>query len=100
MNVTRNVVLDLIPLYAANELSEDSRRIVEDFLKTDPELAALVKKMAANGLRGTPPAPTSRDTELRAFAQTKKIMLVRNVIWVLAALLFATILFFFWGRAQ
>jgi len=100
MNVTRNVVLDLIPLYAANELSEDSRRIVEDFLKTDPELAALVKKMAANGLRGAPPAASSRDTELRAFAQTKKIMLIRNVIWILAALLFATILFFFWGRAQ
>ncbi len=100
MNVTRNVVLDLIPLYAANELSEDSRRIVEDFLKTDPELAALVKKMAANGLRGTLPAAPSRDAELRAFVQAKKIMLVRNVIWILAALLFATILFFFWGRAQ
>jgi len=100
MNVTRNVALDLIPLYAANELSEDSRRIVEDFLKTDPELAALVKKMSANGLRGIPPAAPSRDTELRAFAQTKKIMLVRNVIWILAALLFATILFFFWGRVQ
>jgi anti-sigma factor RsiW len=100
MNVTRNVVLDLIPLYAANELSEDSRRIVEDFLKTDPELAALVKKMAANGLRGAPPAAPSRDTELRAFAQTKKIMLIRNVIWILAALLFAAILFFFLGRMQ
>lgn len=100
MNVTRNVVLDLIPLYAANELSEDSRRIVEDFLKTDSELAALVKKMAANGLRGTPPAAPSRDTELRAFVQTKKIMLVRNVIWILAALLFASILWFFWGRVQ
>ncbi len=100
MNVTRNVVLDLIPLYAANELSEDSRRIVEDFLKTDPELAALVKKMAANGMRGTPPAAPSRDTELRAFAQAKKFLLVRTVIWIFAALLFAAILFFYLGRLQ
>lgn len=100
MNITRNVILDLIPLYAANELSEDSRRIVEDFLKTDPGLAELVKKMAANGLRGTPPAAPSRDTELRAFAQTKKIMLVRNAIWVLAVLLFAIIGLFFWGRVR
>lgn len=100
MNVTRNVVLDLIPLYAANELSEDSRHIVEDFLKTDPELAGLVKKMAANGLRGAPPAAPSRDAELRAFVQTRKIMLVRNVIWILAALIFAAILSFFLGRVQ
>jgi len=98
MTITRKVIVDLLPLYAANELSEDSRRIVEDFLKTDPELAELVKKMAANGLKGTPPAPSSREAELRAFVQTKRIMLFRTVVWVLAVALLAAIAFFFFGR--
>jgi len=98
MTITRKVIVDLLPLYTANELSEDSRRIVEDFLKTDPELAELVKKMAANGLRGSPPAPSSREAELRAFVQTKRIMLFRTVVWVLAVALLAAIAFFFFGR--
>jgi anti-sigma factor RsiW len=98
MIITRKVVLDLIPLYAANELSEDSRRIVEDFLKTDPELAELVKKMTGNGLRGTPPASPSREAELRAFVQTKRIMLIRSIVWIFAAALLGALIFFFFGR--
>ena len=100
MNITRKVVMDLIPLYAANEVSEDSRQIVEEFLKTDPELAELVKKMAANGWRGTPSAPSSRDAEMRAFLQAKKIMLARAVVWVFGAALLAAIVFFFLARVR
>jgi len=98
MTITRKVVLDLIPLYAANELSEDSRRIVEDFLKTDPDLAELVKKMTGNGLRGIPPASPARETELRAFVQTKRIMLIRSIVWIFAAALLGALIFFFVGR--
>ena len=98
MTITRKVVLDLIPLYAANELSEDSRRIVEDFLKTDPELAELVKKMTGNGLRGAPPASPSREAELRAFVQTKRILLIRSIVWIFAAALLGALIFFFVGR--
>ena len=98
MTITRKVVLDLIPLYAANELSEDSRRIVEDFLKTDPDLAELVKKMTGNGLLGIPPASPSRESELRAFVQTKRIMLIRSIVWIFAAALLGALIFFFVGR--
>jgi anti-sigma factor RsiW len=98
MNVTRKVVMDLIPLYAAGEVSDESRQIVEEFLKNDPELAELVKRMAGNGQRGAPPALTSRDAELKAFMQAKRIMLARTIIWVLAAALGAVIVLIFFGR--
>ncbi|MDH4270560.1 MAG: hypothetical protein OEW18_01145 [Candidatus Aminicenantes bacterium] len=100
MNVTRNVVLDLIPLYAANELSEDSRQIVEEFLKADSGLAELVRKMAANGLRETAPAPRSREAELQAFIQTRRIMLIRTIAWVSAFFVIAAIAYFFFSRAS
>ena len=45
MEVTRNVVLDLMPLYLAGEASADSRVLVESFLDTDPELADLAKNL-------------------------------------------------------
>ena len=38
MNITREIVKDLLPLYAAGEASEESRAAVEEWLRTDPEL--------------------------------------------------------------
>ena len=39
MKVTRDVVKDLLPIYLADEASADTRSIVEEWLRTDPELA-------------------------------------------------------------
>lgn len=47
MHVTRDVILDLLPLYAAGEVSADTRTLVDAFLASDPELAGRLK---ANGL--------------------------------------------------
>lgn len=43
MENKRNIVLDLLPLYLADEVSEASKEFVEDFAKTDEEIAALIK---------------------------------------------------------
>jgi hypothetical protein len=36
--ITRNVILDLMPLYEAGELSADTRALVEAYLKEHPEM--------------------------------------------------------------
>ncbi len=38
MNVTREVIKDLLPLYQEGEVSPDTRRLVEEYLATDSEL--------------------------------------------------------------
>lgn len=38
MTITRDVVMDLLPLYVAGEASADTRALVEEFLRQDPEL--------------------------------------------------------------
>lgn len=38
MNVTREVIQDLLPLYQEGEVSPDTRRLVEEYLATDSEL--------------------------------------------------------------
>ena len=43
MNISREVVKDLIPVYLAGDASADTRTLVESYLKTDPELANDVK---------------------------------------------------------
>ncbi|GAH31500.1 unnamed protein product, partial [marine sediment metagenome] len=44
MKITRNVILDLLPLYLADEVSEDTRALIEKYLKTDPQLAKVAKQ--------------------------------------------------------
>ena len=47
MNVTREIVKDLLPLYVSGEASADTRTLVESFLREDPELARLVDALRA-----------------------------------------------------
>ena len=43
MNVTRDVITDLWPVYASGEASPDTRALVEAFLQGDPEFARLIQ---------------------------------------------------------
>jgi len=42
--ITRNIILDLMPLYLAGEASLDTRELVEEYLKNDKELAKMAKQ--------------------------------------------------------
>ena len=46
MNVTRNVINDLLPAYFAGEASDDSRRFVEDYFRQDPEFERMAREGA------------------------------------------------------
>jgi len=42
-SVSRNVILDLLPVYLAGEASEETRLLIEEYAKTDPEIGRLIK---------------------------------------------------------
>ena len=64
MKVTRNVILDLLPLYIAGEVSDDTRTIIEDYLKTDSELAGIAERLSKTELRGEIPIPLKKEKEM------------------------------------
>jgi hypothetical protein len=72
MNVTREVVTDLWPAYAAGEASADTRTLVDEFLRQDPEFARLVQNERDEQLRAQVVPALPADRETRAFCQTKK----------------------------
>jgi predicted anti-sigma-YlaC factor YlaD len=73
MRVTRDVVLDLLPLYVAGEASADTRALVDEFLGQDPELRRRADEARLEPLHaGGPPAPTlPPDLELRSLRRTR-----------------------------
>ncbi len=68
MQVTREVVKDLLPVYLAGEASSDTRRLVEDFLAREPELRAEFESPA---LPGVSPAGA---VEMAALARTRSLL--------------------------
>jgi anti-sigma factor RsiW len=64
MNISRDVVKDLIPVYLAGDASPDTRALVESYLKTDPELAGDVAAAggASLGLPATRPPTAEKET--------------------------------------
>jgi hypothetical protein len=87
MEITKNVILDLLPLYLANEVSADTRALIEEYLETDPELAEIAKQSAAVELLGDIPIPLTQEDKMKAYNKSKTIMIVTIVL--LAALMAA-----------
>lgn len=71
MAVTREVILDLLPLYLSDEASTDSRALVKEHLDSDPELARLATKWK-DRLPEPPPAPVNPDAQAVAYQEAKR----------------------------
>jgi anti-sigma factor RsiW len=80
MEVTRDVILDLLPLYMAGEVSPDSRHLVEKYLQTDPELARLAERTAAINFSEEVPVPLTQEDQMEAYKEAKRLMFWRTVI--------------------
>jgi len=80
MEITRNVILDLLPLYSADEVSADTRALVEKYLKTDPELANVAKQLESMEKPRKIPVPLSQDAEMKAYRKAKRQNLLHTII--------------------
>jgi hypothetical protein len=97
MDITRNVILDLLPLYVANEVSEDTRILIEEYLETDPELANLAKQSVAMELQEDIPVPLTEEDKIKVYRKTKWLMFLTVVILavLISLILGMTLLVFF-----
>lgn len=88
MKVTREVITDLLPAYFSNEASADTRALVEEFFKQDPEFAALAKENKTEELLGKLPVnPLPKDHERETLIRTKN-MLKWRAHWLTLAIIF------------
>ena len=87
MNITRDVVADLLPAYLAGEASADTRALVEEFARQDAEFARLLAAqrselaLGAQALR-EPAAGLPPDHELRTLERTRRM--AARLRWLMA----------------
>ena len=78
MKVTRDVVKDLLTVYLAGEASPDTRVLVEDWLRTDPDLARQAEQARGLDLPAVPALPQT--IEKRALDRTRRHLRWRSVL--------------------
>ena len=97
MDITKNVILDLLPLYVADEVSADTRVLVEKYLETDPELANVAKQLEVMEKPKDIPVPLSQDDKMRAFrdARRQRLLITIIIAGAISIFLVATLFVFF-----
>jgi anti-sigma factor RsiW len=80
MEITRDVILDLLPLYVADEASADTKALVGRYLEKDPELADIARESAAMDLPADAPFPLTQEDMMEAYKEAKRLMFLRTVV--------------------
>ena len=91
MEISRNIILDLLPLYIADEASPETRDLVEQYLENDPDLATIAQKLSASELLKEVPIPITKEHEMEAYEEAK--LQQRRYIITLVAVISVIILF-------
>ena len=81
MTVTKALIEDLLPLYAAGEVSEETRKIVDEFLAGDGELRQRLKSAVAQAL---PKVSAPAGIEAKSIQETRRLIRNKNHLWGLA----------------
>jgi len=97
MEITRNVILDLLPLYSANEVSADTRALVEEYLESDAELANIAKRLETMEKLRDIPAPLSRDDQMKAYKKAKRRQTLYAIILGIVLSILAISIFMFFS---
>jgi len=85
MNITKDIISDLLPLYAANECSADTRALVDDYLRQNPREAAEFRRILDTPVPGIP-IPAAGLDEMRALQAARRRLKQRS--WAMSMAIF------------
>ncbi len=95
MNVTRNVVTDLLPVYFSGEASDDTKLLVEDYFREDPDFERIARRAATPlaTLHAVAPLPLDAERERRDLQRARDAVVRRWLFWGLMLLLLTFLLY-------
>ncbi len=89
MNITKDVITDLLPLFVSDECSSDTKKLVDEYLKEHPEFAEQIKKFSHNPLPDAIPRRLNKEEELKTLAKTQRLLKWRT--WSMAFAIFCSL---------
>jgi len=92
VEMTRNIIQDLLPLYLAGEVCPETRAAVEEFLSRDATLAAEVERLKSDSLKrilGGTTMTLPQDHDAQTLARTRSTIAQRS--WMIGLAIAFTI---------
>lgn len=80
MTITKDIITDLLPAYLSGDCSADTKRLVEEYLRTDASLDAEVQRMRTAPLPAVSAPDSGRSEELRTLKRTKSLLRWRSAL--------------------
>ncbi len=84
MQITRDIITDLLPLFYSKECSNDTKLLVEEYLRANPDFEQQVKPPLHDQLPGSVPDRLDEKNEMKALAKTKRFLRFRSSLMALA----------------
>jgi len=79
MNITKDVIADLYPLYAEQECSPDTRALVDEYLRQHPQEADELQRVMKGRLPSRP-APAPSLEEVKALKEARRRVRLRGFV--------------------
>jgi len=73
MNITESIIADLLPLYASNECSADTRALVEGYLQQHPEVDRRLRRIMTASIPTHASAGKAPD-EMHALRKARRLL--------------------------
>jgi hypothetical protein len=89
MEITQDVIVDLLPVYFSGEASASTRALVDDFLARDPVFAERVRREWSQPLDPRATSQVAPDVELRSLHRTRRVLTLQRWLFALAMTLTA-----------
>jgi hypothetical protein len=80
MKVTRDVVIDLLPVYFDGEASPDTRLLVEEFFRGNPDFEALARSDRHVRHESRHSGPIPADLTMATILKTKRMIRLRGTL--------------------
>ena len=86
MNITREVMTDLLPVYFSGEASEDTKQLVENYFRENPDFERIARSAAIplEQLRGTAPVRAEAEREKCDLQWARKEFFRRRMLFGMA----------------
>jgi hypothetical protein len=86
MNITRDVITDLLPLFYSGDCSSDTKNLVEDYIRENPDFGRQAQAWTKSMLSGSVPKRLDENEEMKALKKTKRLLRLRTFLMVFAIL--------------
>jgi len=97
MEINKNIILDLLPIYLSNEASSETKELVEKYLAENKDIERIVQiQRESLNISSKIPVPLSRDHQITAYKKSR-IQIALTIVFaamVLLALLGALVFMF------